>query len=80
MERATQREFVYSHPWRVGDLVMGDNRQTMHRARRFDDRNEVRDVLPHHTRRRRPDDRAGGFRAVASFEASLREVPQDEGV
>ena len=44
MEHATQREFVYSHPWRRHDLVMWDNRQTMHRARRFDDRNEVRDV------------------------------------
>jgi alpha-ketoglutarate-dependent 2,4-dichlorophenoxyacetate dioxygenase len=42
-EHATQREFVYTHKWRVGDLVMWDNRQTMHRARRFD-RNEVRDV------------------------------------
>jgi alpha-ketoglutarate-dependent 2,4-dichlorophenoxyacetate dioxygenase len=44
MEHATQREFVYSHDWRLHDLVMWDNRQTMHRARRFDDRNEVRDV------------------------------------
>jgi alpha-ketoglutarate-dependent 2,4-dichlorophenoxyacetate dioxygenase len=43
-EHATQREFVYSHQWRLHDLVMWDNRQTMHRARRFDDRNEVRDV------------------------------------
>jgi alpha-ketoglutarate-dependent 2,4-dichlorophenoxyacetate dioxygenase len=43
-EHATQREFVYSHPWRVNDLVVWDNRQTMHRARRFDDRNEIRDV------------------------------------
>jgi alpha-ketoglutarate-dependent 2,4-dichlorophenoxyacetate dioxygenase len=43
-EHATQREFVYSHEWRKGDLVMWDNRQTMHRARRFDDRNEIRDV------------------------------------
>jgi alpha-ketoglutarate-dependent 2,4-dichlorophenoxyacetate dioxygenase len=42
-EHATQREFVYSHTWRPYDLVMWDNRQTMHRARRFD-RNEVRDV------------------------------------
>jgi alpha-ketoglutarate-dependent 2,4-dichlorophenoxyacetate dioxygenase len=42
-EHATQREFVYSHPWRQYDLVMWDNRMTMHRARRFD-RNEVRDV------------------------------------
>ena len=32
---AIQREFVYAHKWRVGDLVMWDNRQTMHRARPF---------------------------------------------
>ena len=44
IEHATQREFVYPHQWRRNDLVMWDNRQTMHRARRFDDRNEVRDV------------------------------------
>ncbi|HEY1935291.1 MAG TPA: TauD/TfdA family dioxygenase [Acetobacteraceae bacterium] len=42
-EFATQREFVYSHEWQPHDLVMWDNRQTMHRARRFD-RTEVRDV------------------------------------
>jgi alpha-ketoglutarate-dependent 2,4-dichlorophenoxyacetate dioxygenase len=42
-ERATRPEFVYSHVWRPYDLVMWDNRSTMHRARRFD-RNEVRDV------------------------------------
>jgi alpha-ketoglutarate-dependent 2,4-dichlorophenoxyacetate dioxygenase len=42
-EHATQREFVYSHAWRPHDLVMWDNRATMHRARRFA-RNEVRDV------------------------------------
>jgi alpha-ketoglutarate-dependent 2,4-dichlorophenoxyacetate dioxygenase len=35
IEHATQREFVYSHKWRIGDLVMWDNRQTMHRARPF---------------------------------------------
>jgi alpha-ketoglutarate-dependent 2,4-dichlorophenoxyacetate dioxygenase len=34
-EHATQRQFVYAHKWRVGDLVMWDNRQTMHRARPF---------------------------------------------
>jgi alpha-ketoglutarate-dependent 2,4-dichlorophenoxyacetate dioxygenase len=42
-EHATQPRFVYSHAWRPFDLVMWDNRTTMHRARRFD-RNEVRDV------------------------------------
>ncbi len=35
VEQATQRQFVYAHAWRVGDLVMWDNRQTMHRARPF---------------------------------------------
>jgi alpha-ketoglutarate-dependent 2,4-dichlorophenoxyacetate dioxygenase len=43
VEHATQRQFVYSHPWRVGDLVMWDNRQTMHRARPFP-AHEPRDV------------------------------------
>jgi alpha-ketoglutarate-dependent 2,4-dichlorophenoxyacetate dioxygenase len=36
-EHATQREFVYSHKWRVGDLVIWDNRDTMHRGRPFDE-------------------------------------------
>ena len=36
LEHATQREFVYRHRWRVGDLVMWDNRCTLHRGRRFD--------------------------------------------
>ncbi|MGH7315923.1 MAG: TauD/TfdA dioxygenase family protein [Candidatus Rokuibacteriota bacterium] len=43
VEHATQRQFVYSHRWRVGDLVMWDNRQTMHRARPFPP-DEARDV------------------------------------
>jgi alpha-ketoglutarate-dependent 2,4-dichlorophenoxyacetate dioxygenase len=34
-EHATQRQFVYAHQWRVGDLVMWDNRAMMHRARRY---------------------------------------------
>jgi alpha-ketoglutarate-dependent 2,4-dichlorophenoxyacetate dioxygenase len=42
-ERATAPMFVYSHAWRPHDLVMWDNRSTMHRARRFD-RTEIRDV------------------------------------
>jgi alpha-ketoglutarate-dependent 2,4-dichlorophenoxyacetate dioxygenase len=37
IEHATQREFVYRHAWRVGDLVIWDNRATMHRARPFED-------------------------------------------
>ncbi|MGH7396310.1 MAG: TauD/TfdA dioxygenase family protein [Candidatus Rokuibacteriota bacterium] len=43
VEHATQRQFVYSHRWRVGDLLMWDNRQTMHRARPFP-ADEPRDV------------------------------------
>ena len=37
IEHATQRQFVYRHQWRVGDLVIWDNRCTMHRATPFDD-------------------------------------------
>ncbi len=47
MEHATQPEFVYRHVWREGDLVIWDNRATMHRARPFDDakyRRELRRV------------------------------------
>jgi alpha-ketoglutarate-dependent 2,4-dichlorophenoxyacetate dioxygenase len=43
-EHATQREFVYSHPWREHDLVIWDNRCTMHRARPFDDKKFKRDM------------------------------------
>jgi alpha-ketoglutarate-dependent 2,4-dichlorophenoxyacetate dioxygenase len=46
-EHATQRDFVYRHQWRAGDLVIWDNRATMHRARPFDDtryRRELRRV------------------------------------
>jgi len=34
---ATQPQFVYQHRWAVGDLVMWDNRCTMHRGRPYDD-------------------------------------------
>ena len=34
---ATRPEFVYSHKWRIGDLVIWDNRCTMHRGRPHDD-------------------------------------------
>ena len=35
-EHATQLQFVYTHQWQPWDLVMWDNRVTMHRARRYD--------------------------------------------
>ena len=47
MEHATQPEFVYRHSWRVADLVIWDNRATMHRGKPFDDtkyRRELRRV------------------------------------
>jgi alpha-ketoglutarate-dependent 2,4-dichlorophenoxyacetate dioxygenase len=43
MAHATQREFVHTHEWRVGDLVLWDNRCTMHRGRPFDEA-EPRDM------------------------------------
>lgn len=43
-EHATQREFVHAHRWRRYDLVIWDNRQTMHRVRPFNDTQEVRDM------------------------------------
>jgi alpha-ketoglutarate-dependent 2,4-dichlorophenoxyacetate dioxygenase len=42
-EHATQPRFVYAHAWRPFDLVMWDNRVTMHRVRRFDS-SQVRDM------------------------------------
>jgi alpha-ketoglutarate-dependent taurine dioxygenase len=43
-EFATQRQFVYAHKWRQWDLVMWDNRCTMHRARPFEDKTYPRDM------------------------------------
>ena len=36
-EHATQPAFVYVHKWRLHDFVIWDNRQTMHRVRRYDE-------------------------------------------
>ena len=41
---ATQRQFVYTHRWRVGDLVMWDNRCTMHRGTEYEDTRWRRDL------------------------------------
>jgi alpha-ketoglutarate-dependent 2,4-dichlorophenoxyacetate dioxygenase len=43
-EDATRPQNVYRHVWRQYDLVIWDNRQVMHRARHFDDVNDVRDM------------------------------------
>jgi alpha-ketoglutarate-dependent 2,4-dichlorophenoxyacetate dioxygenase len=42
-EHATQPRFTYAHKWRQYDLVVWDNRTTMHRVRRFDE-TQVRDM------------------------------------
>jgi alpha-ketoglutarate-dependent 2,4-dichlorophenoxyacetate dioxygenase len=56
IEHATQPQFVYRHEWKVGDLVIWDNRTTMHRGRPFDDKKYRRELrrtttldLPHAT-------------------------------
>jgi len=43
-EHATQPQFVYSHCWQQYDLLLWDNRQTLHRVRRFNETAEVRDM------------------------------------
>ena len=43
-EHATQRRFVYTHNWTVGDLVVWDNRCTMHRGRPYEDKLHPRDM------------------------------------
>ena len=44
IEHATRREFVYTHRWRVHDLVMWDNRCTLHRGTDYDDVRWKRDM------------------------------------
>jgi len=44
MSHSTQPQFRYAHRWRVGDLVMWDNRCTMHRGMPFDDLRWPRDM------------------------------------
>jgi taurine dioxygenase len=55
LHHATQPRFAYAHRWRVGDLVMWDNRATLHRAvanyemnrfRRIMHRNVVKGGVP----------------------------------
>jgi alpha-ketoglutarate-dependent 2,4-dichlorophenoxyacetate dioxygenase len=44
MEHATQPQFVHTHKWAPGDLIMWDNRCTMHRGRPYDEVNHRRDM------------------------------------
>jgi alpha-ketoglutarate-dependent 2,4-dichlorophenoxyacetate dioxygenase len=45
MEHATQPQFIYRHAWREFDFVIWDNRATMHRATRFDDTRQRRELV-----------------------------------
>lgn len=65
IEFATQEQFVYTQNWKVGDLVVWDNRCTMHRGRPYDlshrrvlHRTTVSDVLTAFEERATPDQRA----------------------
>lgn len=44
IEHATQAQFVYTHEWRERDLVIWDNRATMHRGKSFDDQKHRREL------------------------------------
>lgn len=44
MAHATQSQFVYRHRWHPGDLILWDNRCTMHRATEYDDLGARRDL------------------------------------
>ncbi len=44
MAHITQRQFVYSHRWRPNELVIWDNRRTMHRGKDYDDLRWARDM------------------------------------
>ena len=44
LAHATQPRFVYRHKWRLGDLVIWDNRCTLHRATPFESATHVRDM------------------------------------
>jgi alpha-ketoglutarate-dependent 2,4-dichlorophenoxyacetate dioxygenase len=44
IEFATQPQFIYRHKWQVGDLVIWDNRCTVHRSTPFEATHHVRDM------------------------------------
>jgi alpha-ketoglutarate-dependent 2,4-dichlorophenoxyacetate dioxygenase len=67
-EHAAQRQFVYTHRWRVGDLVMWDNRCTMHRGTEFEDTRWPRDML-----RATTSDRADAFGTIEAPAAASAE-------
>jgi len=67
-EFVTRRQFVYSHRWRVGDVVMWDNRCTMHRGTEYDDLRWPRDM-----QRATTSDRGDAFGAAEAATANAVE-------
>ena len=66
-EFATQPRFVYSHSWTVGDLVIWDNRCTMHRGTEFDDLRWRRDM-----QRATTSDRPDAFGPLSAESVALQ--------
>ncbi len=44
LEFTTQERFVYRHEWQVGDVLLWDNRCTLHRGTPFDKQRHIRHV------------------------------------
>ena len=44
VEFATQERFLYRHKWRVGDVLLWDNRCTLHTGTLFDDTKYIREM------------------------------------
>jgi alpha-ketoglutarate-dependent 2,4-dichlorophenoxyacetate dioxygenase len=44
-DHAVQKEFRYAHRWQPGDLVIWDNRCTMHRGLRYEDGKYRRELV-----------------------------------
>lgn len=64
---ATQPSFVHTHRWRVGDLVLWDNRCTMHRGTEFDDLRWRRDM-----QRATTSDRPDAFGSLSAESVALQ--------
>jgi len=67
---ATQPHFVYAHKWRPGDILIWDNRCTLHRGTEYDYRHHKRDM------RRATINESGGDRSAIPDELDLRMVTE----
>ena len=67
---ATQPQFVYAHTWRQGDILIWDNRCTLHRGTQYDYRRHKRDM------RRATINEAGADRSAIPAGLSLQMVAE----